>query len=153
MPSSRYEGVLLAIDPGADAGWAVFGEDKKLESCGLNEGAMRTGTSRVVIERPMIYPGGRQKARPADIIKLACRAGEWGGETRAFFGVEPEYVEPATWKGQLSKEICHARIWDRLDANERAIVAKAGESMAPSKRHNMLDAVGIGLYALGRGLR
>jgi hypothetical protein len=40
----------------------------------------------------MIYPGGRQKARPADIIALAVRAGEWGGEVRARFGVEPEYL-------------------------------------------------------------
>lgn len=144
--------MLLAVDPGADAGWAHFDpEQRRLVACGLNEQFMTAHVARVVIERPMIYPGGRQKARPADIIKLATRAGEWGGLGRAFFGVEPEYVEPAKWKGgSVPKSIHHARIWAVLSVDEQTVVSKAAAGIAPSKRHNLMDAIGIGLYAVGR---
>jgi hypothetical protein len=99
----------------------------------------------------MIYPGGRQKARPADIIKLATRAGKWEGLVSAFVGLEEvEYVEPHKWKGTIAKEVCHARIWSILSADEKATLAKVCEGVAPSKRHNVLDAVGIGLWAVGR---
>ena len=141
--------MLLAIDPGADAGWALLGDDKLL-AAGLNEGALREAPTRAVIERPMIYPGGRQKARPADVIKLAVRAGEWGGRISERFGIEPEYVEPHTWKGTVPKEIHQARIWAKLDASERTVLDKAGSGIAPSKRHNIVDAVGLALYSVGR---
>lgn len=149
--------MLLAIDPGADSGWAVYNtRGSVLEACGL-AGAARTrtklpleGVTRVLIERPMIYPGGRQEARPRDVITLALRAGERGGAVRAATGVEPEYVEPRPWKGTIAKDTCHARIWARLSPDERAIVDKACVNIAPGLRHNVLDAVGIGLYGVGR---
>ncbi len=141
--------VILAIDPGADAGWSLFA-GKILVGCGL--GAPPAGDiGRVVIERPMIYPGARQKARPADIIKLAVRAGEAGGVYGRAHGLEPEYVEPAKWKGgSIDKNIHHPRIWAKLSPDEQAIVSNAARGIAPSKRHNVLDAIGIGLYAVGR---
>lgn len=142
--------MLLAIDPGADSGWARFGDDGALVACGLNDGAMDAGITRIYIERPMIYPGGRQQARPRDIITLALRAGDWAGWLRGFVGVQAEYVEPAEWKGQVRKDIHHARIWARLSPAEQAIAADAAKGIAPSKRHNMLDAIGIGLHAIGR---
>jgi hypothetical protein len=111
---------------------------------------MHAAITRVVIERPMIYPGGRQKARPADIIALAVRAGEWGGKVAAFTGSVPEYVEPARWKGQVPKDIHHARILAKLSPEEQAVLTSAGNGVAPSKRHNIVDAVGIGLFAVGR---
>ena len=142
--------MLLSIDPGADAGWARFSDAGKLVACGLNEGAIHAGTSRAVIERPMIYPGGRQKARPADVITLAVRAGEWGGRVESFLSITPEYVEPSTWKGQVPKDVHQLRIWARLAPDEQELVATAGRGVSASKRHNIVDAVGIGLWALGR---
>jgi hypothetical protein len=145
--------MLLAIDPGADAGWARFDDaarPPRLEACGLNEGAMVAGITRAVVERPMIYPGGRQKARPADIIKLATRAGEWGGAVRAWFNVEPEYVEPHGWKGSVDKDVHHARVWAKLTGAEQAVVSAAAKGVAKGKLHNIIDAVGIGLFAVGR---
>jgi hypothetical protein len=98
----------------------------------------------------MIYPGGRQRARPADVIKLATRAGEAAGQYARPYGVEPEYVEPHAWKGSVDKNTHHARIWAKLKPDEQAIVSAAARGIAPSKRHNILDAVGIGLFAVGR---
>jgi hypothetical protein len=139
---------VLTIDPGADAGWAWF-DNGTLAGCGLGAPA-QPNADRVIIERPMIYPGGRQKARPADVIKLATRAGEAGGLYARSRGVEPEYVEPHAWKGSVDKNIHHARIWAKLSTDEQAIVSTAARGVAPSKRHNILDAIGIGLWAIGR---
>ena len=147
--------MLLAIDPGADAGWARF-NSTTLQACGLAGTpavavcADDAKIERVIIEKPMIYPGGRQQARPADVIKLAVRAGEWGGRATALWAVVPEYVEPFRWKGSIPKDIHHARIWARLTPVEQAVVSEAARGMAPSKRHNVMDAVGLGLYAIGR---
>jgi len=55
-------------------------------------------------------------------------------------------VFPATWKGQLKKHVCHARIDLALTPGERKIIPK----LAKTYLHNMLDAVGIGLWYLGR---
>lgn len=98
----------------------------------------------------MIYPGGRQEVPPNDLITLAVRAGEVGGAFRAL-GAVVDYVLPRTWKnGPIPKDVMHKRILRRLDDAERALIDVAGRGMAPSKRHNMLDAVGIGLWGLRR---
>lgn len=141
-------GILLAVDPGADAGWAFF-DDGRLIGCGLGT-PRQDRPDRVVIEKPMIYPGGRQEVPPNDLITLAVRAGEVGGAFRAL-GAVVDYVLPRTWKnGPIPKDVMHKRILRRLDDAERALIDVAGRGMAPSKRHNMLDAVGIGLWGLRR---
>lgn len=142
---------ILAIDPGSDMGWALFDEGR-LISCGVGTpdgAALHIG--RVVLERPMIYPGGRQRARPRDVITLALRAGEAAGLYARRYGVEPEYFEPDVWKGgSIAKEAHHPRVWKRLSQAEHEIVSKAATTVPEKKRHNMLDAIGIGLFALGR---
>lgn len=159
LPQTRhiqYVG-LLAIDPGTATGWARFNDTGRLEACGLNDRALDAsvtrvipalGVTRAVIERPH---SAKTLAPVKDIITLAIRAGEWGGTIRSSLGVEPEYIEPASWKGSLDKNKCQARVWARLTPDERALTDKAGSGIAPSKRHNMMDAIGIGLVAVGRG--
>ena len=134
--------MILTIDPGADAGWAHFDPTtKRLLACGLNEGAFSsTPPRRVIIERPHT---GRSKASPKDIITLAIRAGEWGGKVQALFLVTPEYIEPARWKGSLEKKLCNRLVFERLSQEEKII-------LGPKKNHNVLDAVGIGLFSVGR---
>lgn len=138
--------MLLAIDPGADSGWALFGSSRLLEKCGLGR-PTEFAIAEVVIEKPRIYPGAKQKARAEDVITLAVRAGEWGGR---YEHLKVRYVEPHGWKGAVPKEIHQPRIWAKLDAREKDIVDRACKGMAPSKRHNVIDAVGIGLWAVGR---
>jgi hypothetical protein len=154
--------MLLAIDPGADQGWALFDPNRHLIACGLGDPRacelhVIKDISRVILEKPMIYPGGRQQARPADIITLAIRAGETGGLYRQWPGVEVEYVEPFRWKrGAIKKEVCHERMWLKLTKPEKDVIAAAiaqgvgRKGMPASKQHNMFDAISIGLYGVGR---
>lgn len=168
--------MLLAIDPGVDTGWALFLSSGRLIDCGLGHPGQsqhfRTrDLARVVIEHPMIYPRG-QTPDPNAIVRLAVNAGEWGGRFGPFADVT--YVFPNRWKGSVPKDIHQARVWAKLSEEEKTVVdlsirARRRVSpgrppntpeppqilplrtkIAPSKRHNMLDAIGLGLYTLGR---
>jgi hypothetical protein len=134
--------LLLTIDPGKDAGWARFDlSTKRLVACGLNATVFVPNISKVLIERP--HPG-RGKASLEDLITLAIRAGEWGGRCP----VTPRYITPSQWKGSIPKERCNEIVLEKLTADELFIVNAT--KVAKSKKHNMLDAVGIGLFGLGR---
>ena len=91
-----------------------------------------------VIELPRVYPGAR-KNDPNDLVDLACVAGALGNEFT-------EYVYPRTWKGQVPKVVMGKRIMSRLSEGEKWNIEKCPESL----KHNVLDAIGIGLWKLGR---
>lgn len=141
--------MLLAIDPGACSGWAFF-LGNGLIDCGIGDppppGSL---LQRIVIEHPVIYPGGRT-ANPNSIVKLAINAGEWGGRYR-HLGCAVDYVLPATWKGRVKAEVCIERTRAALKPTEKLLVEIRESNIAKSKRHNMLDAIGLGLFACGRG--
>jgi hypothetical protein len=144
--------MLLAIDPGADSGWAVF-FGRMLVECGLGDSprfdALRTAQlDNLVIERPVIYPGGRTKS-PNDVVTLALNAGEWAGRYKGI-GTRVRYVEPRTWKGTLDPDVCNVRILACLDSGETDVYRDATRKVPKRKQHNVIDAIGIGLYACGR---
>ena len=56
-------------------------------------------------------------------------------------------VYPSTWKGNVPKGIHHRRVWDALTEDERTLL---GPPEGPSYDHNEYDAVGLGLWFLGR---
>lgn len=73
-------------------------------------------------------------------------------------GLALDFFLPIEWKGATPKSIHHERVWARLADRERMVVNDAfsrrgmnGKPLPASKRHNVLDAVGLGLFALGRG--
>lgn len=140
--------MLLTIDPGADCGWALWlgGE---LYQCGFRKmpATWPEPIARVVVERPHT---GKTRARKKDVITLAIRAGEVGGIWSYITGIVPEYVEPNRWKGSQSKEISHRIIKAKLRPAELKKFQSDCKGMAESKRHNVLDAIGIGLYVLKR---
>lgn len=126
----------------------------------------------VVIERPEVYPGP-QPTRSNDVVELAMKAAELGGQLQALGAPTPRYVRPREWKGQVPKPIHHRRVWSVLDARERAVLcqiarytagevelrietacrryAETGKVRGYSwQAHNLLDAVGLGLWDLGR---
>lgn len=141
--------MLLAIDPGEDSGWALF-DGKVLRLCGLGKPPKPVVAFRVVIEKPRIYPGAKKKARDADIITLAVRAGEWGGRYEAT-AQSILYVEPAKWKGgPISKRFHQPRIRKKLEGEERGRLEEGIRGLAEGLQHNVIDAVGIGLWAVGR---
>jgi hypothetical protein len=137
----------LAIDPGITTGWALFSGEGELVDCGIGSPPRRRYQG-VLIERPRIYPHGRTK-NPNDVLSVAINAGEWAGYYRAL-GCPVTYVEPAKWKGQIPKDVHHARIFAKLTPKEQGIMLGCAEGIARSKRHNMVDAVGLGLFQVSR---
>ncbi len=151
--------MFVTIDPGLATGWSIWNVSG-LVACGL--GDPRTCPKHVVtsdqaqtdvihsmwIEMPVIYPKG--KVPPNDVVTLAASAGRWAGRYDAL-AVDVHYVKPAEWKGQVPKQIHHPRIWAALSARDQGVVHDSLKGVAPSKRHNVLDAIGIGQWV--RGLR
>ena len=140
--------VYLAVDPGADRGAAVFSErGELLRTClGNPPLAWHGAPVAVIIEKPFVYPSSKSKGSPNDLITLALLVGReierW--EPR---GSKIILVTPVQWKGQLSKDTSHARLWASLNDREKEIVHQAGKGVAPSKRHNFLDACALGKWA------
>lgn len=174
---------ILAVDPGADTGWALFDPEAEafvvpkglatapsapkrghgaLVACGVRArskplprptASQDEAIVEVFGERPKIYP--HSKIPTSDIITLAIRAGAAIGPYQypadpAVPAAKVTYYEPWEWKGSVAKNVHHQRLWGHLGPHEKELVAKTAEGMAPSKRHNMMDAIGIGLFALGR---
>lgn len=154
-------GDVIAIDPGLrQCGVATFA-DGELSWAGLIKSGVKTArgpeawvkmyhairvvtdgyrlSKRVVVEFPKAYAGGKQQADPADLLELAAITGviaayfEPCGVTRVF---------PWEWKGQMDKTLCKTRVVERLSPAELLRVTKDD--------HNVWDAVGIGLHAVGR---
>lgn len=132
-----------------------------LVACGLDD--PRTCSKHVVtsndpqadvihdvwIEDQVIYP--RSPVPPQDILTLAKGAHRLAGRYDTL-GVVVHFVVPFKWKGQVPKEIHHARVWAVLSDAEKEIVNKAVRGVAPSKRHNVFDAIGIGLWVRDQGV-
>lgn len=139
--------MLLSIDPGAFAGWALF-DGTLLIQCGLVtpgnwayfvDEPPWSSPVNVLIEEPTLYP--HSKANPASVMALQLKVGELKGRFEAV-GCKVELVEPRTWKHSVPKHIHHARAAKVLNDAERALVA--------NKRHDVWDAVCLGLWKLKR---
>lgn len=100
--------------------------------------------SRLWYEIPRSYVAGSQKGSQNDLIDLAgfmfaiaCSPVFEGAALTRYF--------PRDWKGTLNADQMIERIEKRLSPAETAAVKDAGYLA-----HNVIDAVGIGLKALGR---
>ena len=165
--------VLLAVDPGIRAcGIAMFvggtlqdadlvksaapvGDPTPTRCAAMAEAVLERAwgwwyVESLVVEWPQVYRAGRAKrgADPNDLLLLAgvCGALATTSKVNALAAFLPR-----EWKGTLSKEIACARVLARLSAEERGVVDLLG--LPKSSIHHVLDAVGIGLHAVGRGLR
>lgn len=164
--------LLLAVDPGIRAcGCAVF-RDGVLHNCAFVENesdndrrradpvfaASRMAGSvlrqfkavdKVIVEFPRIYQraAGKSKGDPNDLTPLCAVGGALAG---VFIDTEVWSVAPSEWKGQATKEAMTTRILGRLSIYEQEILDERLSTVAKSLRHNVIDAVGIGLHALGR---
>lgn len=147
---------IIAVDPGAHAiGWAIF-NDGTLYDCGYaptQEIALAytrcngVEVDVVVIEIPQIYQQRKQKGRQKDLVSCAITA----GFTSAIFGKHArkvEFVVPRTWKGTTPKKIDNTRTRSLLSPYEQSILDAI--DVVDDKRHNVVDAIGIGLWKAGR---
>jgi hypothetical protein len=159
---------VIAVDPGArGVGWSLF-RGGVLLGCGWAEPewegrkdsehfrrvawafrkAIGPVTEGSFYHEKMAYRGSAAYAA-GDLIDLSLVTG-------CCIGVLPESFEvhgvtPAQWKGQTSKVVNHARTMKSLSSGE----ARTMDLLKFARRkHDVMDAVGIGLWACKRrGLR
>ena len=98
-----------------------------------------------VAEWPQVYQRGQGKSKgdPNDVVPLACVI---GAAAAAMSPKSTRVFKPSEWKGQVPKPAIKKRIVDELTDAE---VSRVSKRLA----HDGYDAIGIGLYALGRLFR
>jgi hypothetical protein len=129
------------------------------------------GVDLVVWEIPQV--DRRTRVSTPHVVQLAAVGGTLAGLYAGAAGARVEPVTPAQWKGATPKPVAHGRMLRALNDAELAMVGGAdtvaaveaakrkgardrwsrdGSSYYPSSwlMHNLLDAVGIGLWRLGR---
>lgn len=125
----------------------------------------------VVWECPQI--DARSRTIAPTLIKLAAEGGTLAGLYAGQHAAQVERVAPSSWKGSAPKPIHHSRLWGALSDGERSLLGgastlaqidaaklagardrwgRAGGEYYPAafSAHNLLDAVGIGMWRLGR---
>lgn len=165
----RYQGdsskmLILAVDPGANGtGWALLNSgDGRLIEWGTIHGQSsewdrksiqilvqyekllgKHYIGQVFMESPVFMRGygGYTTASTGDLVKLAMLCGAMFFMSSRIHGTV--LVPPSSWKGQLPKKVCNNRVLKILQAQS---------TYQPLGRisNHALDAIGIGLWALGR---
>jgi len=150
---------LFSLDPGLrGCGVAYWNEDGSLAHVAYLRNPVKKGDGpaawmgyasghipdtdpeHFISEVPQVYRVGASKGDPDDLIQLA---GVVGVFSALFTATTYLGVKPREWKGQVPKDVHHARLVKTLTPKELAMVKAAAP---PSLRHNVLDAVGIGRY-------
>ncbi|MDC0712736.1 hypothetical protein POL68_30015 [Stigmatella sp. ncwal1] len=113
------------------------------EALGCNERPVRETPDRLVSQ---IYMAGKSKGGSKDLIELAGIVGRVSCARGASF--EASYL-PREWRGTLDGGVMEERIKGRI--NERPVErARVRLPRAADKQHNVWDAAGVGLHAVGR---
>lgn len=118
---------------------AQFVALKLVQWIGFTEG-LRRSTCSAAIEVPRIYPAGQHKGDQNDLINVALVS----GACASLFNDVFQYY-PREWKGTMDPDKMTERIKGRLSVAESVAVSRIG-----ALDHNTFDAVGIGLFAVGR---
>jgi hypothetical protein len=150
---------LMAIDPGKNTGFAVF-RNSVLFGCGLLKFSNtreytkflfrlmdEVRPDQAIIEIPRVYPFKHQKGDQNDLIGLAVQAGICIAAASPFCQVQE--VHPQEWKGQRPKKVDNEHTLKMLYSPIETDIF-FGSGIKKSERHNVLDAIGIGLWRLGR---
>lgn len=153
---------LVAIDPGTNTtGVAIFYNsalvsclsykrgDRSLEQFALQvRYGMWQPRSRLVIEFPQIYRASKSKGDPNGLTKLAYFIGLIVGADGVML---PELIKPADWAGQIPKATTRAKAGESPRAKRiRSRLAHDEAVVVDWTCDDTIDAVGIGLFALGR---
>jgi len=157
----KVKGNVIAIDPSVSCTGRARFRDGALdevsihlardlsEACAIPSLYGRaSGSYAYVIELPRAYSATRSKADPNDLIAVAAVAGAWAAR-----GCAVRFIAPSEWKGQAPKNICAARVRLSLEPAEVVILDRELAKMTKHLHHNALDAIGVGLFHLGRFAR
>lgn len=147
---------IVAIDPGKHAGIAWFEGGLLVRAMLVDPDEsepLRCPFVRpwfAVVELPC-HQRGDTPARTNDLFKTAFRAGRLVERTGARAN---HTISPHAWKGNVPKDLHNERVLKKLSAAEREIVYAActqdGKRVAVGLLNNVIDAVGIGLWEIGR---
>lgn len=133
--------IAIREDPlGVGERWRVIAREVADQAFGRGYGGV------LVWERPQIYRASKSKGDPNDLIGLAAIGNGVAADARWQGVLAPT---PAQWTGQVKKATKGSawksprgmRIRSRLAPDELALVPD---------QHDVVDAVGLGLWALGR---
>lgn len=156
-PPDAWPPGLWAIDPGKAQCAAALFLNRELWAVDFVTRARSGLISKpaakgeiIVIEQPVSYPGSA--VDPNDLIEIAIMGAEVAGRFMRPGG-QILHVRPNEWKGTVSKEITAARARAILGPMENTRLDEWLSKHKRGIRHNLLDAVGIGLFALGRAGR
>lgn len=101
---------------------------------------------RAFLEFPQVYTASKSKGDNNDLLPLAAV----DGAIAALLGCPATRVAPRDWKGSMAHEAVEHRVLSRLIDGERDVLAAAEKRAGKTLAHNVTDAVGIGLHAVGR---
>lgn len=149
----------ISVDPGARSiAWASFtGEELvwcdflKGETLGKLSAILKSDFGHVkadnlIIEKPQIYQGRMQSGDPNDLIDVAIPVGMMVQSIEEIGHLK--IVRPREWKGTRPKKICNALTLKALSPVE--LNGFESRKFKKGEAHNVLDAIGIGLWHLGR---
>lgn len=165
--------MLVALDPGIrGCGLALFDHMGYLHAASYVKNPVKKGddldavlgmVNAVVVqclrpllpdyiaERMQIHRQGKRKGDPNDLVPLGGIATGVAMELHAHTA---RWVYPREWKGNIPKPepgeplgeyLIYQRVMDRLSESERSTIQYHG-----ALSHNVIDAIGIGLFQLGR---
>jgi hypothetical protein len=142
---------LLAIDPGNTTGVALFINRDLVLAYATPFEKFISNPERVanelVIEMPKWWPQAHEEID--DLLKVARKVGRIE-QHYARLGVRVSDVWPNTWKGSVPKDVHNDRVLKMLKSSELLILPRRSKRAKFPFDRNMLDAVGIGLWKLGR---
>lgn len=109
------------------------------------------------VEWPQVYAAVKSKGDPNDLLAVAgvgaavaTMLASYVYQSARGVLLDVRFVSPAQWAGQLPKTEKKSEVWNaprtrrivsRLDRDEKQVV---------TMQHDVIDAIGIGLFALGR---
>ena len=149
-------GRVVAIDPGEWSGIAVFDDDVLIRAELVGKGrdgiaawirctSIMTFGAQAVIEIPQVYQQKQWKGDPNDLMGVAYIAGMFGCWLQVS-GAKVTTVRPHAWKGSRPKAVDIRYTLACLTGEEKTKLPR----LPASKLHNVLDAVGIGLWQVKR---
>jgi hypothetical protein len=170
---------LVAIDPGYakdGKGCAVAIFDRHVLTQvffarpeTVDVASLYVGAGEIVWEQPQV--DARTRVTVPAVVQLASTGGVLAGMFAGANRCRVVVAKPSAWKGSTSKPVAHGRMWEKLATAEvkllggaatlqRIDAAKHAGAIARWKPgehyygswtgHNLLDAVGIGMWRLGR---
>lgn len=137
-------------NPSTGRGYAAFVSMAVAVGEYLMDRVLYEDRAPVIVEHPRVYPG-MPKTDLNDLLDVTGVGAAVSHRLKGFGITGSGYVLvqtvfPSEWKGTMKKAAMLDRIREKLTDTERAVVQKTNKS----DTEDILDAVGIGLWKLGR---